>query len=306
MKRIAIIGGSGFIGSYTATELIEHGYDVTIIDIIPDQERKCIVADATKHDEIYSALDNGFDCVYMLAAISDSNENIEQPLHAVNVNILALTNVLHSMQTLDIRKIVFSSTVWVYSVTDHVEVDEQTDLPITSSNHIYTTCKLTCEALIRNYSMMFGIKYTILRYGIAFGPGCHPDTVLSRFITNALTGKTLTITGDGKIHRNFLYVTDHARGNRLALSSECDNQIINLEGPEKITLSRVASEIVKIHGDVTISYIDQRQGDYTGKIVSNSRALELMGWTPTVDFTTGTNKLYDHIRQQNIDNSTTR
>ena len=109
-----------------------------------------------------------------------------------------------------------------------------------------------------------------------------------------------------EIHRNFLYVTDHARGNRLALSSECDNQIINLEGPEKITLNRVAGEIVKIHGDVTISYIDQRQGDYTGKIVSNSRALELMGWTPTVDFTTGTNKLYDHIRQQNIDNSTTR
>lgn len=306
--RIAIVGGSGFIGTQTSIELIEHGHDVTVIDLVPPCVGgvKYIQADVSVYDQAINALTGNFDAVYMFAAISDSNENVLTPTLSVQSNIVSLSNVLHATYTHDINKIIFSSTVWVYSVTDLVEVDEQTDLPITSSDHIYTTCKLTCEALIRNYNMMFGIKYTILRYGIAYGPGCHPDTVLSKFITNALAGEKLTITGDGKIHRNFLYVTDHARGNRLALSSECDNQIVNLEGPEKITLNRVASEIVKIHGDVTISYIDQRQGDYTGKIVSNSRALELMGWTPTIDFTTGTNKLYDHIRQQNIDNSTTR
>jgi UDP-glucose 4-epimerase len=304
--RIAIVGGSGFIGTQTTLELLEHGHDVTVIDLLPPSvgDVEYVRADVSIYDQAINALNGNFDVVYMFAAISDSNENIIKPISSIQNNIVTLSNVLHAVNTHDIHKIIFSSTVWVYSVTDHVEVDEQTDLPITSSNHIYTTCKLTCEALIRNYSMMFGIKYTILRYGIAFGPGCHPDTILSRFITNALAGKTLTITGDGEIHRNFLYVTDHARGNRLALSSKCDNQIINLEGPEKITLNRVASEIVKLHGDVTISYTDQRQGDYIGKIVNNSRALELMGWSPTVDFTTGTNKLYDHIRQQNTDNST--
>jgi len=307
--KIAIVGGSGFIGTHTAVELKKHSHHVVIIDKRPPRlvGVEYIQADVTDYTQTVNALSSNFDAVYMFAAISDSAENINEPLHAVNNNILTLANVLHAMQHLKINKIIFSSTVWVYSVAKPTRVNEETPLHINESDHIYTTSKLTCESIIRNYSNMYDIKHTILRYGIAYGPGCHPDTILSRFITNALTGKALTITGNGNIYRNFLYVSDHARGNRLALSSECDNQTINLEGPEKITLTRVAETVQRMHdSDVTIQYTDQRVGDYKGKLVSNVKSKNLLKWKPTVTFEVGSKILYDYIKQQNIDSCASR
>lgn len=299
--NIAIVGGSGFIGTHTTVELIKHGHDVTVIDLVSPSSHQhvhYVQADVTDYNQTLHALSGGFDVVYMFAAISDSAENLREPLDAVNKNILSLTNVLHAMHKLSINKIIFSSTVWVYSVTETIHVDETTPLPINSSEHIYTTCKLTCESLIRNYTDMYGIDHVILRYGIAYGPGCHPDTILSRFITNALNNKPLTITGNGEIYRNFLYVHDHARGNRLALNTNCNNQTINLEGPEKITLTHVASTVERLHDDpVEIVYTNQRAGDYQGKVVCNNKSKEMMGWTPTVLFETGAKNLYEHIKQ---------
>jgi UDP-glucose 4-epimerase len=302
MAKVAIIGGSGFIGSHTAIELINHGHDVTIIDIrslenfhVFDKVDDIIYADATDYPSILKALDNNFDYVYMLAAISDACENIKQPLMAVNSNIVSLVNVLHAVSSLNIPRIIFSSTVWVYSVCDLVEVDEESNLSITNSDHIYTTCKLTCEALIKHYHQIYNIQYTILRYGIAYGPGCHPDTVLSRFMTNAINGEPLVITGDGSIYRNFLNVMDHARGNRLAMTQASCNQIINLEGPEKITLTRVAERVKELHGDVDIIYTDQRSGDYVGRNVSNQKAEELLNWMPIITFDNGTLNMYNNF-----------
>lgn len=297
--RIAIVGGSGFIGTRTAIELMCAGHDVTIIDIkritVPVVEY--VHADATNYMDILQALDNNFDVVYMLAAISDSSENKRTPLLALDRNIMALANVLQAIDRLKINRIIFSSTVWVYSVAEPTHVNEQTPLIINHSDHIYTTSKLTGETLIRNYHDMCGVNYTILRYGIAYGPGCHPDTILSKFMYNAFASKPLKITGNGSIHRNFLNVKDHARGNLLALKIEAENQTINLEGPEKITLARVADRVKQLHGDVEIIYTDQRSGDYTGKCVCNNKSKQLLGWSPSVDFITGTQEMYDHVKK---------
>ena len=245
MNNVAIIGGSGFIGSYTKNELVEHGYDVTTIDINKNSNICCNVLD---YNNLKKALSTKkFDAVYMFAAISDSKENHTDIKHAVNTNIMTLTNTLDAMYELNIPRIIFSSTVWVYSVCDGIEVNEDSNLSITNSEHIYTTCKLTCEAIIRNYQKVKNIDFTILRYGIAYGPGCHPDTVMSKFINNAIDGKPLIVTGDGSIYRNFLYVTDHARGNRLALSDKGKNQIFNLEGPQSISIKNVAERVQELH-----------------------------------------------------------
>jgi len=301
MAKVAIIGGSGFIGTATCRELIAHGHQVTVMDLATpmfpvERVRYNIVTDATKYNQIFDALSTDkFDCVYMLAAISDACENVKQPLMAVNSNIVSLVNVLHAVSSLNIPRIIFSSTVWVYSVCDLVEVNEDSNLSITNSDHIYTTCKLTCEALIRHYHQIYNIQYTILRYGIAYGPGCHPDTIIAKFMTNAINNRPLVITGNGAIYRNFLNVKDHARGNVMALSPHAKNQIINLEGPEKITLVRVAERVRDLHGDVDILYTDQRSGDYTGKVVSNRKSKELIGWEPTISFDTGTDDMYKSL-----------
>ena len=151
---------------------------------------------------------------------------------------------------------------------------------------------------------MCGVNYTILRYGIAYGPQCHPDTILSKFMHNAINNKPLVVTGNGSIYRNFLNVADHSTGNLLALSPRANNQVINLEGPEKITLTRVAQRVKELHGDVEIVYTDKRSGDYTGKIVNKKKAVDLIGWQPQITFNQGTQEMYEHIKN-NIGCSTT-
>lgn len=299
MKKVALIGGSGFIGTATALELQKHGHDVTIVDIRPTQVSNVnyIFANATDLASIKSALKYNFDCVFMFAAVSDSSENIKDPLGAIELNIKALANTLEAVSDLNIPRIIFSSTVWVYSTVVEANVNECCDIIMNNSDHIYTTTKIVGEALIRNYHKITNINYTILRYGIAYGPGCHPDTVLSKFITNSITGKPLKITGDGSIYRNFLYVTDHARGNRLAMCDAAENQIINLEGAEKITLRRVAEIVQELHPEpVCIEYTGERLADYKGKIVSNDKAAALLDWRPLVDIKTGVSELYKHIK----------
>lgn len=300
MARVAIIGGSGFIGTQTCRELVSHEHHVTVMDLVkpcePVEGVEYIITDATKYNQIYDMLSRDkFDYVYMFAAISDSNENVRDPLRSIDKNIVSLVNVLQCVTKLNIPRIIFSSTVWVYSVSNQIEVNEDTDLPINRCDHIYTTAKLTCEALIRNYNTMCGVNYTILRYGIAYGPGCHPDTVLSKFMHNAIQNKPLVITGGGDISRNFLNVKDHARGNRMAMSPNAVNQTINLEGPEKITIQMVADRVAELHGDIDIVHIDERVGDYKGKIVSNNKSYRLLNWRPAIDFKHGTKRMYEHI-----------
>lgn len=300
MSKIAIVGGSGFIGTRTSIELILNKHDVTVLDLVPSRVPlvKSRIVDATDYTQLHAALDDDYDYVYMFAAVSDSNENIKSPLYSINQNIVGLANVLQAVRTLEIGRIIFSSTVWVYSVVDQQYVDEDTPLIITNSDHLYTTSKITCETLIRNYHASYGTNYTILRYGIAYGPSCHPDTILSKFMTNALNNKPLVITGNGTISRNFLNVADHAKGNVAALHLNAENETINLEGPEKITLARVADRVKQLHGDVDVVYTDQRPGDYTGKVVSSKKADRLLSWRPSVDFMTGSDEMYRHLRLQ--------
>jgi len=310
--NIAIVGGTGFIGRHTARELVAHGHTVTIIDKqIPYeftaeeiQKITYYYCNALDVKQLKSALERNFDAVYMLAAISDSKENLTDIQHAVNTNIMCLTNTLSVMNELKIPRIIFSSTVWVYSICDEENVNEDSKLQISNSDHIYTTCKVACEAIIKNFCAVKDVNYTILRYGIAYGPDCHPDTILSKFITNALKGKPLTITGNGNTYRNFLYVTDHARGNRLALGKDAENQTINLEGPEKVTLFDVAERVKELHDeDVVVEYTDERFGDYKGKIVSNDKSKNILDWSPRVKFKEGSKKLYEYIKE-NISSST--
>jgi UDP-glucose 4-epimerase len=293
--NIAIVGGAGFIGRHTTRELISHGHTVTILDnnlsncydFFSKTEIKSlqlIFCDALDYRMLKSMLSYGrneFDAVYMLAAISDSKENLADIPHAVSTNIMCLTNTLEAANNLKIPRIIFSSTVWVYSISPDTQVNEGSPLHMNSSDHVYTTCKVACEALVRNFCAVKDIDYTILRYGIAYGPGCHPDTVMSRFLN----------------------VNDHAKGNYLALCDGAKNETINLEGPEKITLTEVAERVKELHsGDATIEYTGQRYGDYKGKVVDNKKAAAILGWKPTIDFETGSKTLYEYIKKD-INNS---
>ena len=144
---------------------------------------------------------------------------------------------------------------------------------------------------------MYDQDFTILRYGIPYGPRARGGTVIALFVRKALNGKPLTIMGDGSQYRNFIYVEDLAEGNVAALQDVARNQTYNLEGIRPVTIKEVAETVKRLIGNVDIEYKEVRAGDYEGKIVSNDRTRKELGWEPNVDFEEGVRKYIEWYKK---------
>jgi UDP-glucose 4-epimerase len=292
--KIALVGGSGFIGSATSRLLEVHDHDYTVIDIVkPNFHSKFKYCDVLNSDRVEECL-QGFDIVYMFAAVSNAHDNRREPVFSIDTNIMGLTNVLNACVINKIERIVFCSSVWVYSTALDHDVDESTPLDINQSTHIYTSTKMSGEMLVRSYQSTYGLDYTIVRYGIAYGTGANMETALSTFVRRAKQNKTIKIFGDGEQARNFMHVTDHARANLYVLNDKCVNEVINFDGPAPVTLNDIVKFISEKHPDpITVIHEPPIDGDYRGKNVSREKASTLLDWRPTFEFQEGANLFYD-------------
>jgi len=167
-------------------------------------------------------------------------------------------------------------------------VDESAPLAVDAPRHIYTTSKVAAEMLCHDYLNMHGLPFTILRYGIPYGPRMRFSLVIPIFVLKVLAGEPLTVAGDGSQHRKFVYVEDLARGHVLALDERARNQTYNLDGAEKISILRIAETVLALTGsEQAIQFVPARAGDYEGKDVSSEKARRDLGWAPEVDFDEG-------------------
>jgi len=240
---------------------------------------------------------SGVAVVFHLGAVADVRDAAEDPHYTESINTRGTINVLEAARRAKVPRVVYGSTTWVYSDTDGEELDE--DTPLRAPSHIYTATKLASEYYCHAYSKLYGLKTTILRYGIPYGPRARSGAVIPIFVSKALRGEALTIAGDGSQYRNFVYVEDLAEGNVLALKPVAENRVYNLEGSTKITVREIAETIRKILGDVKIDYVEGRAGDFSGKEISNRRAREELGWEPRVPFEEGVRRYIEwHVQQE--------
>ncbi|MDH5403125.1 MAG: NAD-dependent epimerase/dehydratase family protein [Candidatus Heimdallarchaeota archaeon] len=297
--NIAVIGGSGFIGSHVVDKLLIDGHDVTVFDIMKPLQPNVrhVYFDILDLQKVVIALTGEYDAIYLLAAMANVNDVYNNPVEAGNLNIIGVANVLEAIRKNKLGRLIFASTVWVYSLARERNVDENTLLDMTQVDHVYTGTKIAAELYIQSYSKLYGLEYTILRYGIPYGPRARAGTVLLNFTRNALNDKPMTIQGDGKAYRKFLYVEDLAAGNVAALNPKAKNQIINLEGMREVSIKEVAETVQSYVPNSEISFIDARPGDYEGKTVSNSKSKELMDWEPKVDFHEGAGKFIEWYKE---------
>jgi UDP-glucose 4-epimerase len=299
MIQSIVTGGSGFIGSNVVDVLREAGHHVIVVDLVPPTPRPGVEfrrADITDLTATRRALE-GADYVHHMAAVSDVNHAFARPVHCVDTNVMGTANVLEAARGHRVKRVLFSSTVWVYNGTADSVVDESTPLSFSGAGHVYTSSKIAGELLAHDYAVQFGLDVTVLRYGIVYGPGMRKELLVPTLLRRAFEGQPLQLTGGGLQARSFVYVKDLAKAHLLALDSRCANQTFNLEGPRPVTVMEVAERVRDLVGDhVRFETTPGRPGDYSGKIVSRDKTREFLGWQPTTTFEIGLPPTFDWYR----------
>lgn len=295
--RVGVIGGSGFIGSHVVDGLLAEGHEVTVFDIMEPhtKEVRHIWVDMLDFHRLTIAMAGNYDAIYLLAAMANVDHIYKNQIETSLVNIQGVSNVIEAMRRYGGR-LILASTVWVYNLAAPGEgpLTEDSPLLVQNVNHTYTGSKVAAELLVHGCNALYDLDFTILRYGIPYGPRGREGTVLTNFIGRALRGEPLTVMGDGMQQRNFIYVTDLAAGNVAALKPEAGGQIFNLDGPRPVTIREVAETVAGVVGDVEIEFTEARSGDHVvDRTTSNQKAEEILGWRAEVGLEEGVGRYVD-------------
>ena len=276
---VLVTGGSGFIGSHVVDVLVKRGYTPRIFDLHESPHHEpgsidTVIGCATDTEALARAMD-GCKAVIHLAAMADVGHVQKDPAGAERLNSRATSAVLEAARETGVKRVVYGSTIWVYSDCADTAVDE--DTPLAHPAHLYSATKLAGELYCRSYAELYGVEYTILRFGIPYGPRARVAAVVPAMVEKALAGEPLTVAGDGKQGRRFVYVEDLAVGVVEGLGPQAANRIYNLAGTETTTIVEIAHTVRDLLGDVEITHTEGRPGDFSGKEVSSQRALEELG-----------------------------
>jgi UDP-glucose 4-epimerase len=178
--KVLVTGGAGFIGSHVVDKLLDAGHEPRIFDMVPSPHHapgtvETVIGDLTDRAAVALAA-SGCDAILHLAAVADVNEVTLDPVFAEEVNARGTVNVLEAAREAGVRRVVYASTIWVYNGCPHAAVDEETPFP--APTHVYTATKIAGEMYCTSYAELYGVDYTILRFGIPYGPRARPAAVV--------------------------------------------------------------------------------------------------------------------------------
>jgi UDP-glucose 4-epimerase len=254
----------------------------------PHYDQKCaFVRGDTRDVDRMSQMFKSGDIVYLIAAEANVNRFFESPLFSNDITAGATLSVLEAARRTGVARVILASTEWVYgSLPEAGEENITEDTPYTvNPDHIYTSSKIAAELFCKNYRSLYGVNYTIMRYGIPFGERARPETVTPIFIRRIIRGEPITIHGDGSQTRQFIYVKDLARGNAACLNPAAENQIFNLNGKKEISVIQIVRTLEEILGKkASVTFVEDRKGNFKGRFISSEKARQLLDWSPLLDY----------------------
>lgn len=301
--RYVVTGAAGFIGSHLAQALLlDPGNEVIGIDSLTDyydeaQKRanlarldrsnfSFIEADLAVHD--CTSLLQTTDTVYHQAGQPGVRKSWGDDFGAyLSANVSATQRLLEAArQSPKLSRFVYASSSSVYGDAERYPTTE-TDRPTPKSP--YGVTKLAAEHLCSLYARNFGLPTVSLRYFTVYGPSQRPDMAFHRFVRAAITGKPVTIYGDGEQVREFTYVADIVRANLAAGQRPvAPGTVINLSGGATVSVNQVLNLLEEIHGGpIRRNYAAGVAGDVQRTGGSTQRAQELLDWTPEVPLSSG-------------------
>jgi len=298
--RCLVTGGNGFIGSHVVKALRESEHDVKVLDLNEKADYKADICDTNEITRIITDLQPRV--VFHIAAIADARSALEKPVQAMNINLGGTASVFEASRRAGIKRVILASTCWVANAMGSGILDESSVFYPAGGGHVYTTAKIASEMLAHDFHALYGVNFTILRYGIPYGPGMWSGLVMRNWLDRAAASQSIVIYGDGSASRRFLYIKDLADAHVLALQDVGVNQTYNLEGMRAISVKELAQVFRQVWGDVEIEYRPEptRIGEfqYLRKLISNDKAYVELGWEPTTDLIEGVKRTVDWYRNE--------
>ncbi len=228
-KSVLVTGGAGFIGSHVVTDLLEHGYRVTVFDnfssglhenLAPVRDDVEVVEGDILDEHALVAAARGKDAVSHQAAQLEITKCLDDPIDDMRTNLVGTINVLNAARLAGASRVINASSACIYGQA--VEPPSEEDRAPQNPNWSYGASKLAAEKYAQIFSADYGLDVYSLRYGITYGPREWYGRVLTIFLKRLSEGKAPVIFGAGDQLRDFVFVDDVVRVHRASLESPLD------------------------------------------------------------------------------------
>jgi UDP-glucose 4-epimerase len=315
--KILVTGGTGYIGSNVAVQLLESGYDVIVLDSLSNSRSSVIerikritrrnltfikgdIRDRTLLDEIFKK--HAINAVMHFAGLKSVADSEKNPLDYYATNVTGTVTLIESMLFASVRKMIFSSSATVYGNNGLIEHSETSPLnPI----NVYGKTKFIIEGMLKEIrSANPSFTYAALRYFNPVGAHCsgllgedpkNKPNNLMPILANVATGrqKELSIYGndyntpDGTCLRDYIHVTDLAAGHIAALKKIMGRKTaftmnLGTGKPHSVLELITAFELVS-GAQIPFKYVQRRKGDLDQYYANPNAAERLLGWTAELD-----------------------
>lgn len=300
MERILVTGGTGFIGSHLAEELIRRGNEVIVMDHHCKWENletikgqfKFIRGDIRDKNAVNKAIDADVEGVLHLAALVNVDQSMQSPDLFFGTNVMGTVNIIEAARKRNIPKFLYLSTAEVYGNIPHGKADGSHP---TNPRSPYAASKFAAERYLLAYSFAYNDpKIVIIRGFNQYGPKQNAGkygAVIAKFITKLLAGQKIQVHGSGNQSRDYIYVRDTVRGIADAFEKNLPSgEVINLATGVDTSIRDIAVAICRLAGkqpEKYIEFVKDRPGQVMRSCGDYSKAKTLLGWEPTIPFDEG-------------------
>jgi UDP-glucuronate decarboxylase len=307
-KRVLVSGGAGFLGSHLCERLLADRHEVLCVDNFFTGNKENIahlvgdpLFELMRHDVTFP-LYVEVDQIYNLACPASPIHYQLDPVQTTKTSVHGAINMLGLAKRTKAR-ILQASTSEVYG---DPEIHPQTEEYRGAVNPIgvracYDEGKRCAETLFFDYHRQYAIDIRVARIFNTYGPRMHPNDgrVVSNFIVQALTGRALTIYGDGSQTRSFCYVDDLVEGLVRMMNTEGDvHRPVNLGNPHEVSIVELADRIIELTGStVDVDYRELPADDPTQRCPDITRARTLFEWEPRVPLERGLKRTIAYFRK---------
>ena len=297
LVRYLVTGGGGFLGSHLCERLLRSGHSVIALDNFSTGSRDNVRDLGALGDfealewDVAVPFDVDVDGIFNFACPASPIQYQLHPTRTIKTSILGAINSLDLARKLNIP-VLQASTSEVYG--DPRESPQAEEYwgnvnPI-GIRACYDEGKRAAETLFVDYHREHSVDIRVVRIFNTYGPrmGLDDGRVVPRFIAQALRGEPLTIYGDGKQTRSFCYVDDLISGIVALFFQSGEHRPINLGNPQPLTIIELAEEVIHLTGSPSgIAHLPLPEDDPLSREPEIHRAVDVLGWSPLVDRTTG-------------------